>query len=469
MRVRGVAKVLEKEEIDLIEKNAFRILEEIGVVVEEERIRQVLADHGATVDEEHQRVKFSRRFLENFLAGSDKSEIKREPILCDAGSYPLRYLVPETNNVINHTRETITNMIRLADYLENIDTISGIGNPSFDVSPVVGPLWMRFLCWKYAQKKPGHCSEIWDPRLSLYALEMGKIMADAKGEPLSKYADATFELVSPLQFKKPEGEIFYYFWEHHLPVHIGSILTSGGTAPTTLAGALALHLAEKLFINILQRIFYGRKRLRLNCTVTVLDMKIGMFPFGRPELALMHLAVGQLARHYHAIFWANSFLCDAKFPSSEAGMQKAMTAIPAILAGSISLGVVGVLSIDEYSSPVQLVIDNEFAGALKRFAKGFEIDEEKIAYDLIKEVGPGGLFTGTSHTVNNYRKEHWQPKIFSREMYNSWLQGDQKIDQERALDICNQVLAEYHPSNLDETTEKKLLSVIEQAEKDLSR
>jgi trimethylamine---corrinoid protein Co-methyltransferase len=178
---------------------------------------------------------------------------------------------------------------------------------------------------------------------------------------------------------------------------------------------------------------------------------------------LTHLAIGQLARHYGATFEANSFLGDAKTPSCEIGMQKALTAIPAIMAGTCSLGTLGLLSVDEIASPIQLIIDNEFAGALQRFARGFEVNEDTLAYDLIHEVGPGGLFTGTEHTVKHYRKEHWQPAIFSREMYNSWLTGDHKNDIERAREVYVQIMRSHYNVYIHEDTEKSLVEVIEKA------
>ena len=217
---------------------------------------------------------------------------------------------------------------------------------------------------------------------------------------------------------------------------------------------------------ILSRIFFDRKVLQFRSWVSVLDMKKAMYPYGRPELALMHLAMGQLANFYHATFSA-VFSADAKVLSSEAGMQKAMGAICGIMAGARSLIAPGFLSVDEILSPVQLVIDNEFIGALKRLSEGFQVDKDKVAFNLIKEVGPGGFFTGTEHTVKYYRKEHWQPEIFSREMYRSWMSGDRKTDVERAADICKQILKEYHPVGIKEKTEKELRKVTQKAKQKL--
>ena len=198
-------------------------------------------------------------------------------------------------------------------------------------------------------------------------------------------------------------------------------------------------------------------------------MKQAIFQYGRPELGLTHLSMGQIARSLDAVFGANCFLGDAKFPSCEMGMQKGLNAIPAILAGTVNLGTLGLLSVDEIGSPLQLIIDNEYAGALQRFARGFEIDEESLAFDLIKELGPGGFFTGTEHTAEHYRTEHWQPALFSREMYNSWIARSNKIDIDRATDVFNEVMESPQDPYIGEDTERALLDIIAKAEKDLKQ
>jgi len=465
MRSWGSANVLNESEVEMIEKNALRILSEIGLKLENSRMQEVLSGCGAKVDKKKERVHFSEKFVSDFLASSQRIELPNTPsISCGAGSYNQNYMPPGTTRVKPHTLDTMRDTLILGDYLDNVDRLGPGGVPS-DVPALLQPLYMRIIAWKYSKK--AQCSSVWNEKLRPYIVRMGEIMASNEGGNLSDYASAEVQLVSPLSMDRVGAETFVYFWERKLRVSMMSMSSAGGTSPATLAGSLALHLAENVILNILYRVFYGVNTLRFHSSVSVMDMKNGMYPFGRPEGGLIHLAMGQLARHYGASFWANTFSGDAKVPSSEAGMQKAISAIPAVIAGSDSLGTMGLLSVDEYSSPVQLVIDNEFAGALKRFARGFEINEETLAFDLIAEVGPGGLFTGTMHTVKHYRTEHWQPTIFSREMYNTWTQGDRKTDVERAKDICDYVFRNHKPICISEDTERKLLEITKEAKEEL--
>jgi trimethylamine--corrinoid protein Co-methyltransferase len=200
-----------------------------------------------------------------------------------------------------------------------------------------------------------------------------------------------------------------------------------------------------------------------------MDMKSAMFPYGRPEIGITNLAMGNIARYLKAEYISNSFSADAKLPCSEAGMQKSVSAITGILAGSTNFYTMGLLSIDEIISEEQLVIDNEFVGLLKRMARGFELSQETLAFDVIEEVGPGGLFTATGHTLTNYRAEQWQPGIFSREMYSSWVTKGKRIDRDLAAHKVQELLSKEQPFGITMEAEKRLLAIIERAKNRMER
>jgi trimethylamine--corrinoid protein Co-methyltransferase len=483
MKTMGSADVLTENEIRLIHNNALRILSEVGMTVQNAKLLKLLADHGAVIDLEKERVWFPEKLVEKTIAESsgefddaDGLEVSclfpsgnrtmySKGVECTAGTYPANFLDID-GSLKPHTVETAAKMTRLADYLPNIDRLGVMGVPS-DIPGLLGPLYERLIAWKNAEKKLSNSGEVHDVNLIPYIFEMGEVMADFKKAPLRRYTFAEVELIAPLQFTRVEAEIFVRFWEKGLLAGIGFMYSAGGSAPATLAAVVSLMVAESLFICILYRLCYGFRKLYLQANSSVMDMKRCMFAFGRPERGLMILAMGQMARYYNAAYWGSAAYADAKQPSCEAGMQCAFNAIPAVIAGSLGIECFGVLSGGEIGSAVQLVIDNEFAGGLKRFARGFNINEETLAFDLIKEKGPGGLFTDTEHTVTHYRTEHWQPEIFSREGMNAWRQGDKKIDVDAAKLICETVFRDYHPRGIDEATEKKLVKIIKRAEKKL--
>ena len=485
MDVFGGANVLSNQELDLILGSAIQILANVGVVVENKQLLDILAEDGARVSSAQERVRFPEAYTESLLSDSREEYDDDEGLECSclfpygkrrecanglevtAGTYPQHYLSPD-GEVSPHTLQTASDMTRLADAMENLDRLGVMGIPS-DVPAELGPLYMRLIAWRHAERKLSNCGEVRELELIPYIFEMGEIMAEHRSAPVRRYTFAEVEMISPLKFTRVEAETFVQFWKKGLLGGIGFMHSAGGSAPATLAGTVTLDLAESLFVNALYRLCYGWRKLWLQFNSSILDMRVGMYPFGRPEKGLMMLAMGQIARHLSAGIWPAAHYADAKQPGIEAGMQSAFNTVPAILAGATGLECFGILSAGEIGSPIQLVIDNEYAGALKRFARGFEVNEETIASDLIEQIGPGGLFAGTEHTVKHFRQEHWEPALFSREPLNVWLAGDRQTAVDRARDICEQTLREHHPQGIDDVTEACLLGVIERARRALAK
>ena len=479
MRVWGSVNVLTEAEIALIERSALRILEEIGVQVPNDTMLGRFAGVGANVNKDEQRVRFPARMVRDFVASAEPVSWDEPHIAAYSGAYS-RNVIPSGETAARpSTMVTIADSLRLADYLDTVDGSGCPGTPT-EVPPILAPLLMRVLCWRFAERRRSHCGEVWDTRLCPFVREMGEVAAQLEGGQPGDWAQLSIEMIPPLRFGAEEARQYVYFWENGLPRGVGNMLSAGGSAPATLAGALALQLAETFFLNLLQSAFSGGPEvatanlpaalssahsLGFGTSVSVLDMKHCMYPYGRPEIALTHMAMGQLARHYRADFGSNSFSGDAKVPGSEAGMQKAFSTMAGIIAGTRTLGAMGLLSVDEIFSMDQLVIDGEFASALKRLARGFEISEESIAYDVLREVAPGGVFTDHIHTVTHFRTEHWQPRLFSREMLNTWLRQGAKTDLDKAQEVCREALETHHPKGIKDETVAELLKVIERAAK----
>lgn len=475
--------VLSASEVESLHDQALRILEEVGLVVENEELLDFLSTHGAKADKGAQRVRFPRAVIEDLLAtASDEYDQveglevsctlpygkRREyarGIECTAGSYPQHFLRLD-GEIVPHTTQTSQDMTRLADCMENIDRLGVMGVPS-DTPERLGPLYMRYNAWKFSERKPSGCGEVYDPALIPYIVEMGEVMAAHKGTSPRHYTFAEVELKSPLHFTRVESRIFVDFWKRGLLAGVGFMDSCGGSSPVTLAGTVSLMVAQSLFVSLLYRHCYGVHKLWLQCNGSVLDMRRGMFPFGRPERALLTLALGDMARFYRAGLWPSSIYADAKVPSCEAGMQAAFNTVVCIMAGALGLECFGLLSGGEIGSPVQLVIDNEYVGALKRFVSGFEMNEETLAFDLIRQVGPGGVFTAEPHTARHYRQEHWQPALFSREAMNAWIAEGHQTAEDKACEIVQRLWAEHHPQNIDEDTDRALLAVIQKARKAL--
>ena len=92
------------------------------------------------------------------------------------------------------------------------------------------------------------------------------------------------------------------------------------------------------------------------------------------------------------------------------------------------------------------VIDNEIALMLKRVKRGFEFSEENLALDVIAEVGPGGTFIDTRHTLKHMRTTALLPEIANRDARQQWQEQGAPDSQARAMRRVREILARDNPA-----------------------
>jgi trimethylamine--corrinoid protein Co-methyltransferase len=473
MRAAGHAySLLLPEEMDRIHRGAIRILSEMGMQIENRRLLAALAAADWPVDLEGERVRFPASQVERFIAEAEGYDWERATprVSGSAGVYHSLYHDPESDALVPWTEEALATYFALPHALPHVEGASMLGC-RLPVPPALEPLYERYICWKYGAREGG---SIHLDALCPYLLDLYRALAGERGAPLAEVFRATVYLVPPLKLARHEAYQVAYFRERGLRVRIGGGMPAmGATAPVTLAGAVTLNLAEQLALRILDRALWGEKRLHLSSSISVMDMRTTIRPFGRPEMAIANLMTAQIARRYGASFSGHAGLSDAKLPSVEAGAQKLLTAVPTLLAGGTLWVDAGLLAIDEVCSPVQMVLDDEWMGALARFGHEFEVSEESMGLETILDVGPGGHFLDREHTVRHFRQEHWNPTIWSRRMLRPWLDGDRRLDadlaRERALQVRDRVRGGERASTMSPSLERDILQVIERARKALVR
>jgi trimethylamine---corrinoid protein Co-methyltransferase len=114
----------------------------------------------------------------------------------------------------------------------------------------------------------------------------------------------------------------------------------------------------------------------------------------------------------------------------------------------------------------QLLMDNEIFKMVKKVIGGIEVSDEKMALDVIHEVGPGGQFVSHEHTYNNFRNEQSQSRLIDRNNRTGWLNSGGKSMTERAYEEANAILSSYKPEPLPESTIITLREIVEEAEKE---
>jgi trimethylamine--corrinoid protein Co-methyltransferase len=78
-----------------------------------------------------------------------------------------------------------------------------------------------------------------------------------------------------------------------------------------------------------------------------------------------------------------------------------------------------------------------------------EVSDDELGLDAIAEVGPGGHFFGTAHTLARFETAFYQPMLSDWRNFETWRDDGSKTATERANAIWKRLLAEYEPPPLE--------------------
>ena len=113
-------------------------------------------------------------------------------------------------------------------------------------------------------------------------------------------------------------------------------------------------------------------------------------------------------------------------------------------------------------------MDAEIYSIIAKIAEGIEVNEDTLAVDLIKQVGPGGNFLAAKHT-RKHMKEIWRPLVYDRKPYGAWLESGRKGAYEEATTKARWILENYTVEPLDPKVKQEFARIIKAAEKELTR
>jgi len=114
----------------------------------------------------------------------------------------------------------------------------------------------------------------------------------------------------------------------------------------------------------------------------------------------------------------------------------------------------------------QLVMDNDFAGMIKQAVKGIRVDDDYLAVDVIREVGPFGDFMSHDHTVRHMR-ETSEPRIIDRRRRDDWKSRGGLDMHQRALEEARRILKEHRPPQLAESVQAEIRQIVDGTEEEL--
>ena len=484
----GKISVLTPDEMGALHDAAMRILNEVGMRIEHAEALSYLDGVGCRVDAKTHIVRFApdllernvKHFREQF-AGPERyaepipmrytamyfSTMPRRPrstFDANAGGF-VPYVLPLEGPRRRATMQDVRDSIRLADALPNIDLL-GLPCSADDVPARLRPVVMAGELVKLTGKIGGietFCSRDID-----YLSEMATVIRGSAEEARRRPVLVGYgEAKSPLVIDENMADIFVEYVKRGFPQSLDTMPAAGTTAPARSAATLALGLAETLGAMTLAYAIDPDAVISLDVCPTLTAMDSAIFPYaGADRLPLVAAAMQLLADYYGRPGGCHGGKTDACVPGVQAGMEKALSIIFPVLAGATGVGTMGHVENALTFSYEQLVIDDAIAGYIRRMLHGFEVNEETLAVELIKEVGPGGNYLAEPHTAQNFRDEFYLPDIVERMSYASWEAQETRGMEAKAREKAARILGEHHPRPLDSGQEREIDAIVEAARRD---
>jgi len=145
------------------------------------------------------------------------------------------------------------------------------------------------------------------------------------------------------------------------------------------------------------------------------------------------------------------------------GHEKTLTGLIPALAGANLIYGPGMLESGITFDFAQLVLDSEFIRMIKHVVRGFAVDVESLAVDVIKSVGTSGDFISQSHTLQHMR-DHSQPQFMDRSRMEDWKAAGSRDSYQRALEKTRDILQNHQPEPLPENVLADIRSIIIETE-----
>ncbi|GAB1361422.1 trimethylamine methyltransferase family protein [Rhodobacter sp.] len=265
---------------------------------------------------------------------------------------------------------------------------------------------------------------------------------------------------SPLQLDIPMAEGLVTMAEHGQVNVITPFTLSGAMAPVSLAGALVLQHAEALAGIVLTQIVRPGVPVMYGGFTSNVDMLSGSPAFGTPEYSICSMASGQLARRVGVPF-RSSNVTSANAVDAQAAYESMMSLWGVTMGGAhLVEHAAGWMHGGLTASFEKLVLDAEMLQMLQAMQQPVSTDPQELALQAIAEVGPGGHFFGTSHTLERYRDAFHRPLLSDWTAHEAWKAGGALRTVERAAALWPKLLAEYQEPKLPEDRAEELAAFV---------
>ena len=400
------------EDVARIHDASLRILDEVGVRLEHDAIVARLVAAGARPGNGPHDVRLPPAMVREYLALAPRH------VELGARDGTTTVLGPESESVFWTTpvlylwtgaeRRPVTSadlraIARVSDRLDSVQGVMGVAMAD------VPPLHRDFVGLRViAEGTRKHARVLcFSPRGMEALVRMKPVFP-------GPWFSIGFTAHGPLRWTNLALEVFARSAGHAVPVTVNGEPMAGASAPVTLAGAFAVGNAEILAGIVVNQMLEPGRPVVYNLGLGhVFDMRRATAVTGGPENALFARASAALGRFYGlpSSSWVST---ESVFEDEQAALETMFGLVTHAQEGVSLVWGLGQLESEMTLSLAQLVIDDEMVAYVRRFRRGFVVDDAALALDVVREVGIAGSYLDVEHTLEHHRRELFSPRVLNR-------------------------------------------------------
>jgi len=437
------------QEPDRIVNEACRVLERVGVLVENDEGRDLLNEGGAI--ERNGRHAIPESFVRKALStapsrivlydvgGEAACDLGGERVHFDPGSAAIHVLDPETRRRREATTRDAVRLARLVDRLPHYAAQSTALLPS-DVPREVGDRYRLYLALRNGRKPVITGTFLKDGFAPMHDMLRAVRGGD---EALIAKPLAVFDCCPspPLKWSDLTCQSLLDCARAGIPAELISMPLTGATSPVSLREAVVQHCAESLSGVVLHQLARPGAPIVYGGAPSAFDMRNGTTSMGAVETMMICVGYAQVGKHLGLPTHGYLALSDAKSCDYQAGLESGIGAVLAALAGINMVSGVGILDYILTQSLEKLVLDHEACGMALRLTRGIAHGTDDPV-ELIAEVVRRGEFLSHEHTRRRWREELSVPSaVIDRLTYGDWESAGGRTAEERARDEVERLLA----------------------------
>ncbi|TCL74628.1 trimethylamine methyltransferase family protein [Rhizobium sp. BK251] len=459
--------LLSPEALEDIHNASLTILEEIGMDIILPEARERMKAAGADVTPGTERVRFDRAMITELIstvpstftlhARNPQRNVQiggRNLVFAQVASAP--FVSDREGGRRAGNQEDFRKLIKLAQSYDVIHMTGGYPVEPIDIHASVRHLDCLSDIVKLTDKA-FHCYSLGQQR-NLDALEIARIgrgisMEQMEAEP------SLFTVInssSPLRLDGPMLQGIIEMSSRNQVVIMTPFTLAGAMAPVTIAGALVQQNAEALCgIAFTQMVRKGAPVMYGGFTSNV-DMKTGAPAFGTPEYMKAVVAGGQLARRYGFPYRTSntnaSNTIDAQSAYESALSLWALTQG----GGNFVLHSAGWTEGGLTASFEKFILDVDMLQMVAEFLTPLDVSQDALALDAVRDVGPGGHYFGTQHTLDRYETAFYSPILSDWRNFETWTEAGRPTTYDHANRIFKETLNRYESPPLDPAIREEL-------------